>query len=160
MCYFLMLSTLLPPINSNQQERMWAGQEIQSSLRSTCLSFIQNELRPMLGRALHGSEMQQLGEFLDVAEQWFPKTLQDRHVDTWHVAQSLWGCVWPPWCQRQRGYGVKNTYIYPSHPEMCRQEDIPLLTHVRVRADAWVYICGSSSRIGRTLVVNLLLTSC
>lgn len=159
MCYLLMLSTLLPPINSNQQERMWAGQEIQSSLCSTCLSFIQNELRPMLGKALHGSEMQQLGGFLDVAEQWFPKTLQDRHVDTWHVAQSLWGCGWPPWCQRQRGYGVKNTYIYPSHPEMCRQEDIPLLTHVRVRADAWVYICGSSSRTGRTLVVNLL-TGC
>lgn len=159
MCYLLMLSTLLPPINSNQPERMWAGQEIQSSLCNTCLSFIQNELRPMPGRALHGSEMQLLGGFLAVAEQWFPKTLQDRHADTWHVAQSLWGRGWPPWCQWQRGHGVKNTCIYPSHPEMCRQEDIPLLTHVRVRADACVYIRGSSPRIGRTLVVNLL-TSC
>lgn len=154
MCYLLMLSTLLPPINSNQQERMWAGQEIQSSLCSTCLSFIQNELRPMLGRALHGSEMQQLGGFLDVAEQWFPKTLQDRHVDTWHVAQSLWGCGWPPWCQRQRGYGVKNTYIYPSHPEMCRQEDIPLLTHVRVRADAWVTYVAQVQELGEPLLLT------
>ena len=82
MCYLSMLSTLLPPINSNQQERMWAGQEIQFSLYSTCLPFIQNELRPALGTAQHGSEMQQLGGFLDVAEQRFLKTLQDRHVDT------------------------------------------------------------------------------
>lgn len=157
MCYLSMLSTLLPPINSNQQERMWAGQEVQFSLYSTCLPFIQNELRPTLGRALHGSEMQQLGGFLDVAEQRFLKTLQDRRVDTWHVTQCLWGCGWPLWCQWQRGHGVKNTYIYPSHPEMCRQEEIPLLTHVWVRAEAWVYICDSSPRIGRTLVVNLLL---
>lgn len=116
MCYFLMLSTLLPPINSNQQERMWAGQEIQSSLRSTCLSFIQNELRPMLGRALHGSEMQQLGGFLDVAEQWFPKTLQDRHVDTWHVAQSLWGCGWPG----VSGRGDMGWKIHTSSPATLR----------------------------------------
>lgn len=117
MCYLLMLSTLLPPINSNQPERMWAGQEIQSSLCNTCLSFIQNELRPMPGRALHGSEMQLLGGFLAVAEQWFPKTLQDRHADTWHVAQSLWGHGWPPWCQWQTGHGWK---IHTSIPATLR----------------------------------------
>lgn len=98
MCYLSMLSTLLPPINSNQQERMWAGQEIQFSLYSTCLPFIQNELRSTLGRTQHGSEMQQLGGFLDVAEQQFLKTLQDRHVDTWHMTQCLWGRGWPLWC--------------------------------------------------------------
>lgn len=51
-----MLSSLLPPIYGNEQGRMRVGQEEQSNLCNKRLSFIQNDLRPTLGRALHRLE--------------------------------------------------------------------------------------------------------
>lgn len=105
MCYLLMLSILLP-INSNQPERMWAGQEIQSSLCNTCLSFIQNELRPMPGEhcmdqrcnCWEGSSLLQSNDFqrpcrtgMLTPDMWLRRPVRAWMTTLVSVAEGAWG---------------------------------------------------------------------